>query len=80
MSTKYLKYSGREIEVETEFELDEGVYILSGVYLDNNEELTEEALKDVEEKFQSELYRGAHEMLVDAMYERAKSYRKYGET
>lgn len=76
-----LTYKNRPIEVtETEFELGEGLLVMSANFTDGAmEELTEKECLEVENEFQAELYHEAYVDMASAAYDRAKDYAKYGD-
>lgn len=60
-------YKNRKVEIQdTQFELGEGVYVLSAVWVDTGIELTERELEKVESACQLELYRNIYSGLADA--------------
>lgn len=70
----------REVEItDYDFEMGEGVWVLEAVFMDTEEDLTDEQLEELSSKYQSELYQEAYEYAAARAYDDAKDLMKYGE-
>lgn len=66
------KLDGREVEIEdTDFDGD-AVYILAAYYLDTDEDLTDEELNQLSDKYQNSLFEDVVSARADHYYEMYK--------
>lgn len=72
--------NNREVEIgDKHFEPGEGVSIIHAVYVDNGQDLSDQDLYDLENKYQSELYENAYADAASNAYDRYKDRMKYGD-
>lgn len=73
-------FNDRPVEVtEIDFEMGESVQVIDAVFLDNEEQLTEDQCQELTDMYQAELYQSAYEDMSARAYDDAKDFAKYGE-
>lgn len=77
-----MKYilNGLEVDInETEFEFNEGAYVIDATYSLSGKSLTDSELEEFNDLYQAEIYQNAYENMAANAYDRAKDIMKYGE-